>query len=358
MRMRRSRSILTCALSIVSLPASAAPQADSQPIGKPRPAPPGPVPVSRISPAEFDEKLAIDGEDVRAKMFTTRLSVDAHVNGRGPYRFIVDSGADTSAVGLSIARDLKLPVGTPIVMNNMTARNVVDRVKVAHLTFGSSSINDLELPALRQLDLGGDGMLGIDALVQQRLMLDFESKIVRVEDARSPPADMPGAIIVTARRQRGQLILTRVRAGGVLLDAVIDTGSEITVGNLALRDKLLRKGRSDFTDVEVTGVTGVTMHLKVTHVPELRLGPVLLRDVPIAFADLPPFQVFGLTDEPALLLGTDILQTFRRVSLDFRAKKVRFQLRKCTPTDVVIKLTPIAWASQLSWVGDQGACPS
>jgi hypothetical protein len=64
-------------------------------------------------------------------------------------------------------------------------------------------------------------------------------------------------------------------------------------------------------------------------VDELQLGPVILYNVPIAFADVPPFKVFGLSNEPALLLGTDILENFRRVSLDFRSRKVRFQLRSC-----------------------------
>ena len=53
------------------------------------------------------------------------------VNGRGPYHFVVDSGADTSVVGLRIARDLQLPLGTPAILNAMTDRNLVDRVKVA-----------------------------------------------------------------------------------------------------------------------------------------------------------------------------------------------------------------------------------
>ena len=76
-------------------------------------------------------------------------------------------------------------------------------------------------------------------------------------------------------------------------------------------------------------MTGVTIDVQMAVIGELRLGSVTLRNVPIAFANLPPFYVFGMSDEPALLLGTDILEKFRRVSLDFRARKVRFQLRKC-----------------------------
>ncbi len=62
--------------------------------------------------------------------------------------------------------------------------------------------------------------------------------------------------------------------------------------------------------------------------------------MPIAFADVPPFKVFGLADEPALLLGTDLLETFRRISLDFRARKVRFQLRRCGTQGIVISTSP------------------
>ena len=143
--------------------------------------------------------------------------------------------------------------------------------------------------------------------------------------------------MVTARRQRGQLILTQVAADRLSLDAVIDTGSEVTIGNSALRKKLIRgAGRDKFWTVEMTGVTGTTVQMEMANIGELRLGPITMRNVPIAFADVPPFAVFGLADQPSLLIGTDILETFRRVSLDFRARKVRFQLRKCGSTGIAI----------------------
>ena len=108
------------------------------------------------------------------------------VNGRGPYRFLVDSGADSSVVGLRLARDLQLPLGTPAILNGMTDRSLVDRVKVDELVLGPSTIRNLQVPALREEDLGGQGMIGIDALVRQRLMMDFEKRLVKVEDARTP----------------------------------------------------------------------------------------------------------------------------------------------------------------------------
>jgi hypothetical protein len=61
-----------------------------------------------------------------------------------------------------------------------------------------------------------------------------------------------------------------------------------------------------------------------------------MNNVPVAFADIPPFEVFGLRDQPALLLGTDMMENFRKVSLDFKARKVRFQLRSCGRIGIMI----------------------
>lgn len=353
--MRRCALALASALSLAALTGGVGAAAQAPRIGKPRPAPPLPSTMPPLPPAAIDNALAIGGDEVKARKVETRLTVEVRVNGRGPYHFIVDSGADTSVVGLRIARDLQLPLGTPVILNATTARHIVDRVKVDRLTLGPSTISNLELPALREQDLGGQGMIGIDALVRQRLMMDFEKREIRVEDASRPPRRLPGEIVVVARRRRGQLILTEIGAAGLRLDAIIDTGTQITIGNLALRDKLIRRSREKFWTVAATGVTGKTVDLQLTTISELRLGPVTLRNVPIAFADLPPFKVFGLSDEPALLLGTDLLESFRRVSLDFRARKVRFQLRRCRSEAVTISTMPSSRA-RLSSTGGVEVC--
>jgi predicted aspartyl protease len=306
--------------------------------------------------AEHDPTLAVAGKEVAARKVETRMTVAVKINDTGPYRFVVDSGADASVVGTRIARNLALPPGRPVILNGMTATSRVERVLVDTLTIGDTRVPDLELPVLVEGDLGGDGMVGIDALVGQRLMLDFEKRLIKIEDATRPAPRYDGEIVVTARLRKGQLILTQARANGRPVSAVIDTGSEITIGNAVLRDQLLRRG-TKFTELEVTGVTGVTVKLKVARVRELRLGPVVLGDVPLAFADVPPFAVFGLKDQPAMLLGTDMMDAFRRVSLDFRARKVRFQLRRCQSGGIAISTDRSSNLSRISMDdGSSAAC--
>lgn len=311
-----------------------------------RPVPPS-ARLPDLPPATMDENLTIAGEDIGGRTVQTRMAIQVQVNGRGPFRFVVDSGADTTVIGQRRARELGLPTGTPVTLHGTTSSSVVDRVLVDQLDLGQSTIHNLEIPVLPERDLGAEGLIGIDALVEQRLMLDFENHTIKIEDARRPVIGMDGDIIVVARRRRGQLILTQARANGRAVEAVIDTGSELTIGNLKLRDQLLGR-HVPVETVEATGVTGVTVKLQIARVAEIKLGPVTLQDVPVAFADVPPFGVFGMADKPALLLGTDLMSTFRRVSLDFRSRRVRFQLRRCHANGIVISTTPTAAMTRLS----------
>jgi predicted aspartyl protease len=282
-----------------------------------------------IPPATIDNTLEITGETVRARMIETRLSVPVRIDAQGPFRFIVDSGADRSVVGAALARRLGLPAVGLVLLQGMAGPSMVQTVRVDALSVGHTTIPGIVAPALAEADLGADGIIGIDALAEQRVRMDFDAKSITVEDARRPEPYSNDAIVVTARRSKGQLILTELDVGIGRIYAVIDTGAEVTMGNPALRARIFA-GRTPpaVTPVVLTSVTGQTLAADLIIFPQIRLGGLTLANVPVAFADAPPFRLFGLSKDPAMLLGTDVLGVFRRVSLDFRRRKVRFVLRR------------------------------
>lgn len=282
-----------------------------------------------IPPATIDNTLEITGETVRAREIETRLSVPVLVNGQGPFRFIVDSGADRSVVGAALARRLGLPVRGEALLQGMAGSSMVQTVRIDTLSLGRTTIPGIVAPALAEADLGAEGILGIDALAEQRLRLDFAAKSITVEDARRPEPYADGAIVVTARRRKGQLILTELDVGIGRIYAVIDTGAQVTMGNAALRARVFAGHTPPpVTVVELTSVTGQKLSADLIVFPLIRIGGLTLTNVPVAFADAPPFRLFGLARDPAMLIGTDVLGVFRRVSLDFRRRKVRFVLRR------------------------------
>lgn len=291
-----------------------------------QPEPPPPPP--KIPPASIDDTLEVTGEDLAARRLRSRLSIEVKVNGRGPYRFVVDTGADRTVIGAGLAAQLKLRAEEPVKLRGIIGKGTVPTVLIETLALGGSVVDTIVAPALPEQFLGAQGIVGIDALTDQRVRLDFDAKTVTIQDSRLPVTREDGEIVVTAKRQRGQLILTQASIDGQRTYAVIDTGLELSLGNLAML-KQLRRGRGAVPLQEITmqGVTGETFTARLTLLPELRVGGITLKNVYVAFTDAPPFDYFGLEKQPALLLGTDVLQAFKRLSLDFKNRKVRFTLR-------------------------------
>jgi hypothetical protein len=227
-----------------------------------------------------------------------------------------------------LAARLNLPAGETVRLQGMAGAVSVGTVEVAALTIGKSEIGPITAPALSARHLGADGLIGIDALADQRLLLDFDKRTITVQDSRSPFVASGQEIVVTARRRKGQLIITQASIGNRGVSAVIDTGSEVTLGNRALRERLYGKHRpSKMIDIELISVTGQLLKAEAMMLDNVRIGGLILNNVVVAFADAPPFALFGLNDQPAIFLGSDLLASFRRVALDFGNRKVRFTMR-------------------------------
>jgi predicted aspartyl protease len=319
---------------------------------------PAPAPRGAAIPlgeAVLDDSLEITGDSVAGEQVETRMAVDVAIDGRGPYRFVVDSGADRTVIGERLAMALRLPAGPPVTLHGMAGASRRGTALIARLVVGGSVVEDIAAPILPERYLGARGLLGIDALLGQRLMLDFERQAIAIEDTRKPVKAQADEIVVTARRRGGQLILTQARAAGVRISAVVDTGSQLTIGNLALRDAVFRRRKLPPTiPATLVSVTGETLVVPLAIVPEMRIGGIVMTNVPVAFADLPPFALFGLQDVPAMMLGTDLMGSFRRVSLDFGAKKVRFQLRRCRSAGLTIGSRPLSLRDDAAG----GSCPA
>jgi predicted aspartyl protease len=286
-------------------------------------------PPPLIPPALLDDSLEIEGETLEARRQRARLFVDVQVNGQGPFRFLVDSGADRSVIGSALAQRLGLAPAGMARVQSMAGATDVETVRLETLAVGPSVSTGMRLPALGETFIGADGLLGIDALAESRILLDYEKRQVTVQDSRSQPARGPDEIVVTARRRKGQLILTEVRVSDQRLYAVIDSGSEMTVGTLALARRLFgRRKLAEMRQIGLVAVTGETLLADLAIMPELKVGSFSIRNLAVAFVDAAPFQLFGLADQPALLLGADALQSFRRVALDFGNRRVRFTLRR------------------------------
>jgi predicted aspartyl protease len=274
-------------------------------------------------PPSYEPTTVIDtGTDRQS-----RMTVPVFVDGKGPYNFVVDTGADRTVVSRELADDLNLAALGTATMHAMAGVSAVDMVRVPTLEVGGRTNEDLRAPALSRQHLGANGLVGVDSLKGRRVVMDFKKGTISVTNSKYREIVEPDTIVVTAQSRYGQLILVDCDIGGEPVTVIIDSGAQSSVGNLALR-RMLEKRRkvSEFMPTVLTDVAGTQMPADVAKVAAIRLGGFTLTNVGVVFADAHPFKKFGLLRRPAMLLGMDTLRAFRRVSVDFAAKKVRFLL--------------------------------
>jgi predicted aspartyl protease len=257
-----------------------------------------------------------------------RMTVEVMINGQGPFRFAVDTGADRTSIAASLAARLALPPGPGAVLHGMAGIDRVETAVISELRVGSNVTTEINAPVLPDGPLGVQGLLGIDALDGQKVVMDFADRELRITPGGRRDAEDDGTIVITARRRFGQLVLVDASVEGVKVYAIIDSGAEHSIGNAALRRVLERRqAAATRKPVELVSVTGRTLVGDLSTMPRMKIGGITMAGVPIAYSDAHPFRKYGIGNKPAMLIGADLLAAFERVSLDFENKKVRFLLR-------------------------------
>lgn len=254
-----------------------------------------------------------------------RMTVPVTIEGRGPFHFVVDTGSDRTVVSQELATTLKLAAGEGVTMHSMTGVGPANTVTVPTLTLAGQTTRDINAPALQQAYLGGHGLLGIDTLKGRRVVMDFTKRTLTVLKAGEREAYDPDTIVVTARSKFGQLVLVDADVDGTPITVIIDSGAETTVGNAPLRALLAKRNKKlQFFKTELIDVTGGRLGAEYASVGRIRIAGMTVENPVVAFADAHPFKRYGLLNKPAMLLGMDMLRGFRRVSVDFAQRKVRF----------------------------------
>lgn len=257
----------------------------------------------------------------------SRMTTPVRVQGEGPFHFVVDTGANQSVISAELAARLGLTLGPPEILNGVAGAQSTPTT-VATLSIGGRVRRDVRLFVLPDGGIGGAGMLGLDGLEGQRLVLNFREESMRIE---APTREWAGggAVTVRSRRRDGQLTLVDVDLAGIAVTALIDSGAQNTIGNRALQRLARARRPTDlWRNESIVSVTGQSIDAEMADLPHLRLGGMSLPVWPVAFADLHTFEMWKLTSVPAMLIGVDVLSRFERVSLDFARDEVRF-----TPPD-------------------------
>lgn len=287
-----------------------------------------------LAPASAFADPPTDKDPVAARNVEDRLSIAVHINGKGPFEFIVDTGAERSIIASETADALALPRGEPVLLRDITQSVTTGTARVDELLAGRERLRRAQLPVLPRQWLEADGYLGLDIIDGHRLEFDFKKRTIDLESPRPSLAQIhrPDEVIIRADGPRGKLRTVDCSVDNVGVSAFLDTGAGMSVGNTRLLDRLVRrKALIAAETIRIYGVTGGSLDCRVVKLSHLVLPGLEFEDCLIAIADLQIFDLWGLTKEPALVIGMDLLRQFDEVTMDYGRKEYRLVMGEDAP---------------------------
>ena len=288
----------------------------------------------RIKPVVFDH-VDVIGDEPRFVAPTRRdrigrIWAPVAVNGKGPYRLVLATGASHSALTPRLAEALGIqadPADT-IMLRGATGSVAVPMVPIDTLEIGDLLMEPGKLAIIPDALAGADGVLGMEELSNKRIHIDFRHDRITIVRSRNQRA-AGGFATIPVKFLHDRLLVVDASMGGVPVKAIIDTGGETTLGNVALRLALAERRQNQDQEGRLDQIIGSTLDMQVgtrLETPTLALGTIMVRSSSMTFADFEIFKHWKLTDEPAMLIGMDVLGLLDTLIIDYRRKELQVKL--------------------------------
>jgi hypothetical protein len=293
-------------------------------------------PPTTATPDAIDEltEIMVEGREPRWVAPTRRDQIGriwapVVINGRGPFRLVLDTGASHSAVTALVALALGADMSqTPhVVMRGVTGFATVPTIKVDSLSVGDLSVDQPELPIVPDALGGAEGILGSEGLAGKRVFIDFRHDKIDIAYSKNERAAR-GFVNIPFHSIRGTLVVVDAVIGGVRTKAIIDTGGQATIANMALREALRWNTYSRGKKDQITGATKDVQEGELLPSPAIELGSIQIRDPGVTFADMYIFKQWRLTNEPAILIGMDTLGLLDTLIIDYRRHELQLRMMR------------------------------
>jgi len=257
-----------------------------------------------------------------------RVWIPVYLDGKGPYRLVLDTGALRSAVTTELVTKMgDVPdLARRVMLHGATGSAIVPTVTVKSMRVGDLDLQPARMPVVGDVFGGAEGLLGVDGMQQHRILIDFRHDYVEVARSKNRRA-AAGFSAIRFLPNTADLLIIPVKVGELDIRAIIDTGAQSTVGNNALRRLLRRQvSRNAGTD-KVYGTTGDVQEAMGQRLKEIRIGDLRITDPYVAFGDLHIFERWKFAETPMLLIGMDLLGLVDSLVIDYRRRELQIKPR-------------------------------
>lgn len=234
--------------------------------------------------------------------------VGVHVNGEGPFPFIVDTGASRSVIYRSLTALMNIQA-VPLKSRSIITASGYKRVQVFDVKdlFALGQTLYIEdtvgLPDI--IGSSAKGLIGVDVLAGKTLVLKPLDDLAMLLQSSDMLKEEQGWSYIQGRPVAYGSLALEVEIGGVTVPLIVDTGASHTVVNSAGADAM---GRSGLKSLKVAAIIAGARSSKQIIIPQIALAGIELENTKIYVADVPVFRMLGAGSVPAMILGMDLLE--------------------------------------------------
>jgi hypothetical protein len=261
------------------------------------------------------------------------ISVAVTINGRGPYKFIVDTGATVTLAfrNLAAIENFEPTGGPPRRVLGINGSATLDTFAFGDVALGPATMSDhvgVILDDWAPPRQSPHGILGIDFFRRYAVVFDVSAKTMSLY----PHGGIPKSTINRWREIRlnpktyanlsGALFTTTGYLHDSPMTFIIDLGSIASLVNYTAAQSLYSgvltrgAGGSLTTGSRLADVFDDRTQTKTGRFNRVRIGPAIWRRVVMWLRDAPIFEELGVAEEPYGLLGADLIAA-QDFALDF-----------------------------------------
>jgi predicted aspartyl protease len=255
-----------------------------------------------------------------------RVWAPVYINGKGPYKLVLDTGANRTAVIPSLAKKIGVPANQNVLkVLGATGSSIVPAIKVDSIEVGDLFLGDRQVAIVPDVFGGAEGVLGADGLSDKRVHIDFKNDQISILRSTGPMRGN-GYTRIPVKLRYGHLLMFDVKLAGVRTRAMLDTGAQTTIGNRSLHEALAKRKRKGVENT-IIGVTLDAQKGETVLAPAVELGDLTLRGMQVTFGDMYIFDAWNMTDTPALLIGMDIIGLLDTLIIDYKRRELHLRAR-------------------------------
>jgi predicted aspartyl protease len=249
------------------------------------------------------------------------------INGKGPFRLVLDTGANHSGVTAQVAELIGVALNTsaPVLLRGVTGIVSVPTIRVDSFTVGDLTLSPAILPIVTDAMGAAEGVLAPDEFKDKRIVIDFKHDQIDIRRSHNERARSDFVTIPLEHSETGLLVFHAL-VGNVRTQAIIDTGGQRTIGNLAMRDALVRRREQGYS-VQIFDVTAEAQTGESYPSPPIMLDSIKILGARITYGDMRIFGHWHLTNKPALLIGMDVLGLLDTFIIDYHRHELQLRMR-------------------------------